>query len=111
MSRRRGGAPALMVGIVAAAALALPVPGAGAPVLPAMVPAPAVAAAVDADGAHVVAVGDIASSSGLDDAVADLVAGLRPESLLLLGDIAYPSGSTEDFDRWFAPDWARFSSI
>jgi hypothetical protein len=67
--------------------------------------------AVDAGDAHVVAVGDIATYAGLDDAVADLVVGLDPESLLLLGDIAYPSGSTEDFDRWFAPNWARFSGI
>lgn len=111
MSRRPGGAPALVVAVVAAAALAVPAPGTGAPALPAMVAAPAVAAGVDAHDAHVVAVGDIASSSGLDDAVADLVAGLEPESLLLLGDIAYPSGSAEDFARWFAPDWARFSSI
>ncbi len=111
MSRRPGGAPALLVAVVAAAALAVPVPGVGAPVPPAGVATPAAVSAADAGDAHVVAVGDIAAYTGLDDAIADLVAGLSPESLLLLGDIAYPSGSTEDFDRWFAPDWARFSGI
>ena len=106
-----GGAPALMVAVVAAAALAVPDPGTGVPVLPARAATPAAVSAVDAGDAHVVAVGDIATYTGLDDAVADLVAELDPESLLLLGDIAYPSGSTEDFDRWFAPNWARFSGI
>lgn len=59
----------------------------------------------------VVAVGDIASATGADDEVADLVAGLGPEALLLLGDIAYPDGSASDFASYFAPDWSRFSEI
>ncbi|MDH3959004.1 MAG: hypothetical protein OEU98_06000, partial [Actinomycetota bacterium] len=95
MSRALGGAPALMVAVVAAAALAVPHPGTGAPALPGSVATPAAASAVAAGDAHVVAVGDIATDTGLDDAVADLVAGLGPESLLLLGDIAYPSGTAE----------------
>lgn len=68
-------------------------------------------AAAEGGGSHVVAVGDIASSSGLDDAVADRVAALDPEHLLLLGDIAYPNGSAADFASYFDPDWSRFSDI
>lgn len=66
-----------------------------------------------ADGAdaHVVAVGDIAASDGLDDAVAARVARLDPDALLLLGDIAYESGSAEEFAQHFAPQWSRFSGI
>lgn len=58
---------------------------------------------------NVVAVGDIASASGLDDQVAALTARLHPTKLLLLGDIAYPKGSSADFRKYFDPDWARFS--
>lgn len=69
------------------------------------------ARAAPGDEAHVVAVGDIAAASALDDAVAERVARLDPELLLLLGDVAYPNGSTEDFARYFDPDWSRFSGI
>jgi alkaline phosphatase len=62
-------------------------------------------------GPRVVAVGDIASATGADDRVADLVAEFDPDALLLLGDIAYPDGSAQDFASYFAPDWARFSDI
>lgn len=60
---------------------------------------------------NVVAVGDIASASGLDDKVATVVAGLTPDKLLLLGDVAYNNGSTSDFADYFAPDWSRFSDV
>ncbi len=62
-------------------------------------------------GARVVAVGDIASASGLDDAVADRVAQLDPDALLLIGDIAYPDGAPRDFSAYFDPDWSRFTDI
>lgn len=65
----------------------------------------------EGEAVDVVAVGDIASSSGLDDAVASEVAKLQPDKLLLIGDVAYDSGSTSDFASYFAPDWSRFASI
>jgi hypothetical protein len=68
-------------------------------------------AAASSDVVRVVAVGDIAASNGLDDRVAQLVARLSPDTLLLLGDIAYPNGSTSDFATYFAPDWSQFSGI
>ncbi|HEX6887841.1 MAG TPA: metallophosphoesterase [Candidatus Nanopelagicales bacterium] len=65
----------------------------------------------DESSVGVVAVGDVANSNGLDDKVAQVAAGLTPDALLLLGDIAYPDGSPSDFADYFAPDWARFASI
>lgn len=62
-------------------------------------------------GAHVVAVGDIAYPGGPYDLTADLVAGLDPARVLLAGDIAYQSGSAEDFATRFDPEWGRFRSI
>jgi calcineurin-like phosphoesterase family protein len=58
--------------------------------------------------ADVIAVGDIGwcGSSGTP-AVAQLVDSL-PGRLLLAGDIAYPSGSAQDFQRCFDPAWGRF---
>lgn len=58
-----------------------------------------------------VAVGDIAAKDNLDAAVADRVAELAPDRLLLLGDIAYPNGSRANFENYFEPDWQRFSGI
>lgn len=63
------------------------------------------------ESVNVVAVGDIASASGLEQQVAAVVAGLNPDKLLLLGDIAYQNGSRRDFATHFAPDWSRFSGI
>ena len=52
------------------------------------------------------AVGDIGSCEGTFDAdVAQLAASL-PGEIALLGDLAYPDGSAEDFARCFAPDWS-----
>ena len=87
--------------------------GPGSPSVTTHVAAPILQAAGVPTGpsAHVVAVGDIASSSGLDDAVADRVAALGPDALLLLGDIAYSSGSAQEFASYFAPEWSRFSDL
>jgi 3',5'-cyclic AMP phosphodiesterase CpdA len=63
------------------------------------------------DPVRVVAVGDIAASDNADAAVAARVAALKPARLLLVGDIAYPTGSTADFASYFNPDWGRFSGI
>jgi hypothetical protein len=56
----------------------------------------------------VLAVGDIGTCAGTDDeAVAALVATLEGE-VLLLGDIAYPDGTAEQFKQCFEPAWGRF---
>lgn len=58
--------------------------------------------------AVVLAVGDIGNCDGDDDeAVADVV-GTLDGPVLLLGDIAYPSGTSEQFARCFDPAWGRF---
>ncbi len=62
-------------------------------------------------GVRVVAVGDIAYAGGPYDRTAELVGTLRPERVLLAGDIAYSSGSTAEFTEGFAPDWGRFRPL
>ncbi len=58
--------------------------------------------------ATLLAVGDIASCEvETDERVADLVA-RTPGTLALLGDIAYESGTPDEFARCFMPAWARF---
>jgi Calcineurin-like phosphoesterase len=53
----------------------------------------------------VLAAGDIANcESEGDEQTADLLAD-NPGSILLLGDIAYPDGSAEDFEDCFDPSW------
>jgi hypothetical protein len=56
----------------------------------------------------VLAVGDIAHCDVTEDeAVARLVDTL-PGPVLLLGDIAYPAGTAEQFERCFDPAWGRY---
>ena len=56
------------------------------------------------------AVGDIGHCGGSgDEAVADVV-GTLPGPVLLLGDIAYPDGTAEQFKECFEPAWGRFRS-
>jgi calcineurin-like phosphoesterase family protein len=56
----------------------------------------------------VLAVGDVASCEvESDERVAELVA-RTPGTLALLGDIAYESGTPDEFARCFMPSWARF---
>ncbi len=109
-----GRSPRVWSAALASGALALAVltgPGSPSVATPADIPTSGAAAAPAGPAAHVVAVGDIASANGLDDAVADRVAALDPDALLLLGDIAYPNGSVQDFTSYFAPQWSRFSAI
>ena len=56
------------------------------------------------------ATGDIGNCDGThDEDVAALAAGL-PGTIALLGDIAYPNGSTTDFKNCFAPAWSPLLS-
>jgi hypothetical protein len=61
------------------------------------------------DGVVILAAGDIADcASQGDEATARLLDGL-PGTILLLGDIAYPSGRPQDF-RCYDASWGRFKS-
>lgn len=62
-------------------------------------------------GAHVVAVGDIAYPGGPYDRTAALVAALDPRRVLMAGDLAYQSGTSEEFATRFDPDWGQFRQI
>jgi hypothetical protein len=64
---------------------------------------------VEEDGVVMLAAGDIADcASQGDEATAGLLDGL-PGTILLLGDIAYPSGRPQDF-RCYDASWGRFKS-
>jgi len=64
-----------------------------------------VAGRAGADEAVVLAAGDIAHcDSDGDEQTAQLLAA-NAGSILLLGDIAYPGGSAEDFEECFDPSW------
>jgi len=67
--------------------------------------------------ATLAAVGDIACASTdttnpCEDAkVADVVDGINPDALALLGDIQYEVGSLSEFNAMFDTNWGQFSSI
>ena len=54
----------------------------------------------------IVAVGDIARSGGGQYKTAQLTKNIKPNAVLLLGDLAYSSGSTSNFTNYFEPAWA-----
>jgi alkaline phosphatase len=63
----------------------------------------------------VLAVGDIARCDGRgDERTAAITAGLLRSSpkapLLLMGDLAYPDGSSKDFASCYRPSWGRFDA-
>lgn len=87
--------------IVAALLPAEPAPELGLPDLESDPPSPQEEAAV-----KLLAVGDIGSCEGqADEAVAELAGRLRGE-IALLGDIAYDSGTPEQFAECFDPAWS-----
>jgi hypothetical protein len=86
--------------VVVAALLGLAV--AGAPAFDASNAPPAVGS-----GEILLAAGDIASCSSTgDEATATLLDSL-PGTVLLLGDLAYDSGSTAEFNNCYHPTWGR----
>ncbi|MEX0710675.1 MAG: metallophosphoesterase [Chloroflexota bacterium] len=95
-SRRRVLVPALIA--VLTGALLLVVPRLGpAPIIP--------LPSIEPGAITLLAVGDIGSCDGnADEAVASLASAL-PGTIAILGDIAYPGGSTGDFASCFAPAW------
>lgn len=52
-----------------------------------------------------VAVGDVARSGGGQYKTAQLTKKLKPQHVLLLGDLAYSNGSNSDFTKYFEPAW------
>lgn len=58
-----------------------------------------------------VAVGDIAKVAADGRATSRLVAGVDPDTLLVLGDAAYDEGSPADYARAYDPWWGRFLPI
>lgn len=74
---------------------------------------------LDGDAAVVVAAGDIAcpAERPVTDrtcqhrATADLIAGLRPDAVLALGDLQYEKGELADFQSSYGPTWGRFAEI
>lgn len=53
----------------------------------------------------IVAVGDIAMAKGGQAKTAALIKNLKPQQVLLLGDLAYQSGSDKEFNKYFLPKW------
>jgi hypothetical protein len=53
----------------------------------------------------ILAAGDIANCDSQGDEQTAALLAANPGSILLLGDIAYPDGSAEDFDECFDPSW------
>jgi len=90
--------PALATALLGVALLA--VPRIGPPLAPA-IPLPS----VEPGAVVLLAVGDIGSCDGVEDeAVADLAARL-PGTIAVLGDLAYPDGSSAEFADCFDPAW------
>jgi hypothetical protein len=91
--------------VAAAIAVALLRPGAPDPELT-LPDLEELASALAEEGSEtLLAVGDIGNcDGGGDEAVADLASRLEGE-IVLLGDIAYPDGSAQDFDECFDPAW------
>ena len=104
--RRTRRATVLLAACVAVASAVLALPGAADARR-----APAVGGSTAAPPVHLVAVGDIARAGGGQAATARLVAAHRPQALVLLGDLAYDTGSATDFATYFAPYYGRFRSI
>jgi 3',5'-cyclic AMP phosphodiesterase CpdA len=53
----------------------------------------------------IVAVGDVAMSKGGQAKTAALTKNLKPQQILLLGDLVYKSGTDKEFKKYFLPKW------
>lgn len=58
-----------------------------------------------------VAAGDIADNGGQQMATAAIAASLDPDGVIGLGDLAYESGTIDEFRTRWAPSWGRFDDI
>ncbi|MGH2540374.1 MAG: metallophosphoesterase [Actinomycetota bacterium] len=71
--------------------------------------APTAAAAVPT--VRIAAVGDIADADLDSQKTADQIAADGPDAVLELGDLAYPDGTTQQFNDFYDPTWGQFNSI
>ena len=53
----------------------------------------------------IVAVGDVAMAKGGQAKTAALAKNLKPQQVLLLGDLVYKSGTDQEFNKYFLPKW------
>ena len=53
----------------------------------------------------IVAVGDVAMAKGGQAKTAALTKNLKPQQVLLLGDLVYKSGTDQEFNKYFLPKW------
>ena len=63
--------------------------------------------AVGAEGATVLAAGDVADCAGQGDEQTAALLDRLPGVVLVLGDAAYPDGTAEQFARCYGPGWGR----
>ena len=64
-------------------------------------------------GCTVAAAGDIAGDDDLETGAArtaELISERDPAAVIAVGDLAYDSGTVEDFDRYYDPTWGAFKS-
>ena len=66
--------------------------------------------AVTEESVTLVAVGDIAQLAGDQAATAELTTRINPDQILLLGDLAYYTGSAYEFESFFEPSWGVHAS-
>jgi len=53
----------------------------------------------------IVAVGDVAMARGGQAKTATLTKNLKPQQVLLMGDLVYKSGTDKEFNKYFLPKW------
>jgi 3',5'-cyclic AMP phosphodiesterase CpdA len=105
---------ALLAGVAPADATITPPVPAAAPVAdgPSRASAPEVAERTRRPRiVRLVAAGDIADNGGQQMATAATAASLDPDRVIALGDLAYDSGTIEEFRTRWAPSWGRFDDI
>jgi hypothetical protein len=59
----------------------------------------------------IAAASDIARQGGDQKETAAIVTSLNPSAVVLLGDNAYPRGSSDDYANYYAPSWGKFAAI
>jgi acid phosphatase type 7 len=62
------------------------------------------------DPTVIVAVGDIARSGGGQEQTARLTSNLKPDKVVLIGDLVYEKGTDSEFKKYFLPSWGKLLS-
>lgn len=60
----------------------------------------------------IVAAGDISTRTtvGGNKSTSDLIASIKPDDVIALGDDQYPAGALADYQSFFGPTWGRFQA-